>query len=352
MFHNFSGQTADEVWLQAAAALTDSSECADSPLVSAQASRAGSTSEILHVALSIADPRQRWVASRTPPINPAFAIAEVIWMLSGRNDSRLPNYFNRELPKFAGQSETYHGAYGHRLRAHLGIDQLDRAHLALQGNADSRQVVLQLWDGRCDLPLADGQPQAPDIPCNVLSMLKVRGGALEWTQILRSNDLFRGVPYNFVQFTTLQEIVAGWLGVAVGSYNHLSDSLHVYDRDAAEVAATTPSESAVNRDVLALPREESQRVFNELGRIADKIADEDVPATVLKAIAHRTLLPSAYRNLLAVLCAEGARRRKATDEMREILALCGNQCLAALFTRWADRWPSKTIVALPDLGLP
>ena len=62
-------------------------------------------------------------------------------------------------------------------------------------------------------------------------MLKVRDGALEWTQILRSNDVFRGLPYNFVQFTMMQEIMAGWLNLRVGSYNQLSDSLHIYDSD-------------------------------------------------------------------------------------------------------------------------
>ena len=42
------------------------------------------TRELLHVAVTLKDPRQRIVFSR--PINPAFAIAEVIWILAGADD--------------------------------------------------------------------------------------------------------------------------------------------------------------------------------------------------------------------------------------------------------------------------
>ena len=45
---------------------------------------------------------------------------------------------------------------------------------------------------------------------------------------MRSNDIVFGLPYNFLQFTFLQEIIAGWLNVDVGEYMHISDSLHMY----------------------------------------------------------------------------------------------------------------------------
>ncbi|MGH9905438.1 MAG: thymidylate synthase, partial [Pyrinomonadaceae bacterium] len=205
MFQLFEGQTADEVWGNVAKAFRSGEG-------TAQPSRAGQTREILHSAMSISDPIQRWITSRTPPINPAFAIAEAIWIISGRNDSAFLNYFNSQLPKYAGDGETYHGAYGYRLRHNLQIDQLDRAYQTLKGKPNSRQVVLQIWDGRIDLPTSSGVEASTDVPCNLMSILKVRNGKLEWMQIMRSNDVYRGLPYNIVQFTTLQEVLAGWLG--------------------------------------------------------------------------------------------------------------------------------------------
>jgi len=82
---------------------------------------------------------------------------------------------------YTGPGKRYHGAYGHRLWCWFGFDQLERTYLALKNNPDSRQVVLHIWDPKIDLPDEEGRPAAPDVPCNVLSMLKVRDGKLEWT---------------------------------------------------------------------------------------------------------------------------------------------------------------------------
>ena len=103
-------------------------------------------------AITIQEPTNRWVVSREPAINPAFSLAEVIWILTGRNDAGFLNYFNSALPAFAGHGSCYHGAYGFRLRRHFrdgwgrDLDQLERAYLTLCHEPDSRQAVLQIWD--------------------------------------------------------------------------------------------------------------------------------------------------------------------------------------------------------------
>src|SRR5437588_332536 len=94
--HVFEGATADEVWLMAA------SEFSKFDATQEQPSRAGGTQEILGAAFTITDPRQRWIVSRHPAMNPAFALAEVVWILSGRRDSAFINYWNPKLPQFAG----------------------------------------------------------------------------------------------------------------------------------------------------------------------------------------------------------------------------------------------------------
>ena len=164
------------------------------------------------------------------------------------------------------------GPTGTASRRHLGVDQLERAYRALDGDPDTRQVVIQIWDSPNDLPASDGTPADRDIPCNVVAMPKLRDGKLEWLQVIRSNDMMLGVPYNFVQFTSMQEILAGWLGVECGSYNQISDSLHVYDSAWDDVMASTALPSvAPNDDSLALPRQESDRVFEELGILVEQL---------------------------------------------------------------------------------
>lgn len=328
MFQSLHGKTADEVWRKAAQLLID-----DLPW---QTSRAGKTKEILRATLTVADPRQRWVLSRLPPLNPAFALAEVIWIMNGLNDADFLNFFNKSLPKFAGQGSTYHGAYGYRLRRHRALDQLERAYSALCSNPDTRQVVLQIWDGKEDLPDVNGNPSQPDIPCNLISCLNIRQGKLEWLQVLRSNDIFLGLPYNFVQFTTLQEVMAGWLGVELSSYNQISNSLHLYEHDVQKIIIHQPDFEAANNDSLALPKGESDKVFEELLSAARNITSLAISTKQICSRVRCSLLPSSYRNILLLVTSEGCRRRGNNDEALALARECSNPVLRYAMERWLD----------------
>lgn len=327
----FEGPTADHVWQQLAEVFRQPAG------YHVQPSRDGETKEILHAVISIADPRQRWVISRQPPLNPAFALAEVVWIMTGRRDLAFLEFWSRRFPEFVGPGPELHGAYGFRLRRHFGVDQLDRACEVLSRNPITRQVVLQIWDPKLDLPTVDGKPVDKDVPCNLASVLKIRDGKLEWLQIIRSNDLFLGVPHNLVQFTCLQEIIAGWLGVQCGSYNQISDSLHVYTRDEAHIQRSVPLELAIsNEDSLALSRKESELVWEELGRRIELMITPELRQGELEQHL-RWDGSQAYRNILAVLVAETARRRKWTDTAAGAMATCTNPAYREMWSRWRRR---------------
>lgn len=335
MIEIFKGGSADDVWLEAADRFRSRGNSRS------QTSRAGQTHEILHAGLVIEDPRQRWVVSRSPPLNPAFAIAEVVWIITGRRDSEFLNYWNTKLSQFAGVCEEYHGAYGYRLRGHFGIDQLERAYQALSTNSESRQIVLQIWDAVADMPTPDGQPTSEDIPCNVMSLLKVRDGKLEWMQIIRSNDIFLGLPYNLVQFTYLQEVLAGWLGLGLGSYNQMSDSLHVYDSALNDVLSSSKVTHGANRDMLCERKELSERLFRELGDRISELASQKVSRGKLEARKNWKQAPVAYQNLLRVIAAEAARKAKEVELAHEIISSCTNPILTQLWERWQRRTATK-----------
>lgn len=330
----FQGQTADEVWRKAYDAVTSRGRL--------QPSRAGDTIELLHAVLEIADPRQRWIVSRRPMINPAFGIAEVVWLLAGSKDAAVLNYWFPRLPEFAGEGPTYDGAYGYRLRKQFTVDQVRRACDALSSNPATRQVVLQYWDARSDLPHHDGVPSCADIPCNVTSLLKIREGRLEWTQVLRSNDLIRGLPTNFAQFTCLQEVMAGRLGVEVGVYHHWSDSLHIYTKDAEtfscerEIAPLAP-----NTDSLALELDRGEKVILELYRRMVEMTAPEVGVKALEDLASFPDAPDGYQNLLRVLAAESARRRGRHDQAAALMQGCTNPQLLQTWSAWSKQMMGK-----------
>jgi len=330
MFSTFESDNADELWSQVANAYRHGR-------FDHQKSRFGDTFELLHAALSLSQPRQRWVFSRKPVINVAFALVETVWMIRGRSDATFLNHFNRSLPKFAGTTENYYGAYGKRLRQSFCIDQLERAYHVLSTNPDSRQVVLQIWNPSQDLPDVNGVQSAADIPCNISSLLKVRNGRLEWTQIMRSNDLYRGLPYNLVQFTTLQEVLAGWLRLEVGEYSHLSDSLHVYSDNASCIQSDTRVPNLWNSDNLALPKVESDAAFSSLESLIEMIISSKASAADLAKEVLRIDLPTCFRNQAIIIAAEGVRRLGDARLARSMIENCSNAALNYLFSAWLDR---------------
>ncbi|GFE59576.1 thymidylate synthase [Geobacter sp. AOG2] len=332
MIRAFSGKTADDVWRQAISTLQSDE------LSSFEQSRLGAMREILHANLYIENPRQRWVTSRLPAMNPAFAIAEVFWILSGSNDASFINFWNPALPKFVGNFEKYHGAYGYRIINHFGVNQLERAYHALKKNPTSRQVVIQIWDAKSDLPNEDGVPVSLDIPCNLFSMLKIREGKLEWTQVMRSNDLYRGTPYNIVQFTMLQEILAGWLDLKLGGYYQISDSLHIYEKDCIELKASIKKSNIENSDNLSISKNEFDIIFKILLDKFIILSKKYLSISEFKQVVETNNIPDSYRNLLLTVAVDSARRRGYFPEMNLLLDQFTNPMLFLLSNSWIERF--------------
>lgn len=312
--------SADQLWRKAVELVREKG--------AVQPSREGETLEILHVCSTLKDPRQRVVFAR--PINPAFAIAELVWILSGRRNLGFLTSWNTRMAKYSDDGSTLDGAYGYRLRRFQGLDQIELAYRALKKTPHSRQVVLQIWDCTRDMP--NPIPRSKDIPCNLASHLMLRTGSLEWLQMMRSNDLWLGLPYNLIQFTTLQEIMSGWLGVEPGSYNHVSDSLHVYKRDWADlekvqVRAVRPP---TNSSDLRLSHARWKGLLPRLVKMCVDLARCRNVADVKSVLRRLGDLPAPYFEWAWVLGAEALRRHGHDEEAFSIIEGAGRY--------WGQSW--------------
>ncbi len=181
--------------------------------------------------------------------NPFFSMAESLWIIAGRGDSEWVSTFNNKLNEFQldeGHTD-YNAPYGRRIRfanKHRNeeltlnkvvffnmkkipqVDQLLHCYLSLKKDPDSRQAVVSLWNPLMDYVLHETK----DRPCNTTIYFKIRNNKLNMTVCNRSNDVHLGLyGVNFVQFSRIQEFMAASLNVGIGTYTHLSDSLHIYD---------------------------------------------------------------------------------------------------------------------------
>jgi thymidylate synthase len=57
----------------------------------------------------------------------------------------------------------------------------------------------------------------------------IRDERLVMCTVMRSNNAFRLLPFNFFEFSLLGEMIAATIGVPFGEYVHIAASMHVYD---------------------------------------------------------------------------------------------------------------------------
>lgn len=169
--------------------------------------------------------------------NPFFHFFESMWILAGSQHAAMPKFFLNRITDYSDDGQTFHGAYGYRLRhwpdigndpmypsTESEIDQLAKVVHLLLDKPDTRQAVMSIWN-----PVRDLGAKTKDMPCNDMIMFKLRGGRLDMTVCNRSNDVIWGAyGANAVQFSVLQEWVAARVGANVGYYTQVSDSMHVY----------------------------------------------------------------------------------------------------------------------------
>lgn len=328
------GRTANDVWRKVASMLMQQKDTVEG--------RTGDVFEILHSFITIEEPRQKWIYDRVPPVSIAYALAELVWIMNGEDSSDVINFFNPQLEKFAGRAKYYHGAYGKRIRSHYGFDQLEKAYYALQNVPESRQVVIQIYDTKKDFPIDNGKPRDDDIPCNICSMLKVRQGKLEWSQIMRSNDVLLGMPYNFIQFTGLQEILAGWLELNIGTYNHYSDSLHLYNRDISKVGIAEEI-SIENNDSLSLCKNETEKIFKEIYERMKSLISSGIVESAIYSLAQLGSGYNAYNNMMLIIASYVAKKKQNDDLVTELMKECTNKVYVAMWNRWAGRMEKNKV---------
>ena len=140
---------------------------------------------------------------------PRTAAAEVAWYLLGTKDVSFIREYAPIWDKFVEEDGfTVAGAYGHRWRSHFGRDQIEDAIATLQDNPTDRRVAVFAWD-----PGADGLGQpSKNVPCPMGFTFSIVDGRLNSAFIIRSSDVFVGLPYDVMGHALLMLAMATSIG--------------------------------------------------------------------------------------------------------------------------------------------
>src|SRR3990167_2892865 len=151
-------------------------------------------------------------------------VAEQLWFLMGENDPEWLRPYTKIWDNFIEEDGKV-TSYGYRWRKHFGRDQLAELIKHLKENPGSRQGVVIAWD-----PLTDGLTAKPkkNVPCLFAFTVNIIGGRVCLHNVLRSQDVFLGLPHDVAGFAFLQHVIAQELGLEVGTYSHSISNAHFY----------------------------------------------------------------------------------------------------------------------------
>jgi thymidylate synthase len=295
--------------------------------------RGEETRELSPVMISITNPRKRVISNKTRKLNYAYMIANTLWIMQGRNDVDSIVAYNHNLAQYSDNGEVFNGAYGQRIfrydglfdvidstytdddgnthpdfdLQHIVMNQFENVFNKLKEDADSRQAVISIFN-----PVQD-ETQTKDKPCTCMLQFLIRNGKLNLITTMRSNDAYLGMPYDLYTFTMLQEIMADKLGIDVGTYTHVANSLHIYKKDIEAVKAIIADKSdSVYKDFEPLDARLGTALDSEMANVYNveattrnlsKIVTLDKIESMLYAIKNEY-----WRSVAAVIALYNMRR--------------------------------------------
>lgn len=190
--------------------------------------------EKLNVQAVLTNPRNCLITLKQRKLNYRFSAIEKLEYLWGKHDIERIAAYNPQMKKYANELGFADGNYAQRLNFWL-----DYIYHLLRKDPDSRQGVAVIYD-------IGARAGSADKPCTLTLQFAIRGGKLYLTTNMRSNDLLWGFPYDINAFCFLQEVMAKWLGVEMGTYTHNAFSMHIYmqpEENHAQLLATSVNNS-------------------------------------------------------------------------------------------------------------
>ena len=185
------------------------------------------TRELRNVQFTLTNVENNVVGNRD--ISLPYAFGELVWYFTGSNSVEFISKFGSLWKKISDDGVTSNSAYGYILMDKYGFNQIQKIIELLRADPHSRRAVMNI-----NVP-NENVIETKDEPCTIALQFLIRNNKLTCTTMMRSNDIWFGVPYDVIFFTEIQKYIAMELGIECGDYNHFATSLHAYEKDFSKV---------------------------------------------------------------------------------------------------------------------
>lgn len=175
-------------------------------------------------------------------ISKSYICGELLWYALGRNDVAFINKFAGLWGRISDDGKTSYSAYGDIVFKRHGFNQVEKIIQLLCTDPDSRRAVINF-----NVP-NDRVIETKDEICTIALQFLIRDGKLNCIGVMRSNDVWYGLPYDVIFFTELTKYIARRLNIPYGTYTHDVMSLHVYKRNYEDIENLTEARSKISVD--------------------------------------------------------------------------------------------------------
>jgi len=216
---------------------------------------------------------------RSSPVK--YIAAELLWYFSGTNNpSYIENYAGM-WKNLHNPNGTVNSSYGNLLfteKNEHGLTQYQWVIESLKKDKDSRQAFMHF--NKPHHQFLENKDQV----CTLQALFHIRDNKLYMTLTMRSNDVIFGFMTDWAFFSILQyhvflQMKEHYPEIEMGSYTHISHSMHLYERHYDLVkkmvdTPTYPQRAPLVADSIPLLNE---TVVNEFGGIKAKYYDLLMP---------------------------------------------------------------------------
>lgn len=242
--------------------------------------KVNNTLELENMAFTIDTNENNIISCRD--ISLPYLFGEMVWYLSGSESMKFISKFASMWERISDDGKTSNSAYGNIVFERYDFNQIEKIIDLLTKDPGSRRALINI-----NIPNPN-VIETKDEPCTICLQFLIRNGKLNCTGMMRSNDIWFGLPYDIVFFTEVQKYIARRLGICSGTYTHFATSLHVYERDIEKLKKVIEKEryDEINVDFSSLwyeapsiyeelcsadnPKEEIMKQFAKYGMYKEK----------------------------------------------------------------------------------
>lgn len=195
----------------------------------------GEIKELLNYELELTNPRKSVLSLPMRNMSRKYAAGEFALYLEETDDVKDFAFYSKAWLNLATKDGKVNSAYGERLFSEASGHRLDYAIDELVKNRESKNSLVMMRDVR------DQNPELKDRCCTIALHFYIRGNKLNMRTIMRSSDIWLGLPYDVFAFTRIMQMAlyrynkCTGSNVELGTYFHQMLNVHAYPKNYAKL---------------------------------------------------------------------------------------------------------------------